>query len=451
MKGKFTAGCFPVSGFAFLLMVCILWPMTVLSQDKRNGIGTSAMTHSVDSRSIAPDAYEPDNTWQTSKVIMLNDQKPYTDFTFLYPIQDHNFHVAGDVDWVKFFILKDEIYKITVDSPGENCDVVITIYDTDGQTVIKEVDDTFAGEKEYAEWECEADGLYFASIRQYDPKLYGSGTNYRLSLTQPYMAFSGRIWGYVTPPMEANLSTGYSSGCSNAEGKYLIPHLAGNFTITAVAEGCSRCMTPVSVPEKDYVRADIDLSLSCEKQTGTVQGFLTPEDAVSAGAKWRVGWGDWQNSGAFVTDVTVGSHTVEFKELTGWTTPPNVPVNVVESQTISISGDYKEEDFCLEVDGARDISVSCVKYKGAKFAFTLNYYTKVEDPSEMYWKMNMPTLGSTGSNACVSIGDDLGMSIPCAEYNGTQYEFDLDYYNDPDDASGYRWKIDRSSLQVKQP
>ena len=107
--------------------------------------------------------------------------RPHPDVPAYKPIQDHNFHVAGDEDWVKFFILKDEIYKITVGSPGENCDVVITIYDTDGKKVIKEVDDTFSGEKEYAEWECKADGLYYARIRQYNPEIFGEGTDYRLT------------------------------------------------------------------------------------------------------------------------------------------------------------------------------------------------------------------------------------------------------------------------------
>ena len=42
------------------------------------------------------------------------------------------------------------------------------------------------------------------------------------------------------------------------------------------------------------------------------------------------------------------------------------------------------------------------------------------------------------------------MSVPCVAYNGVQYGFTLGFYNNPDDPSGYYWKMDKSTLEVKK-
>lgn len=433
--------------FAFLVWVSVSGQ--AFSEERVPPVSSQEAVHIEAADAVSPDEYEPDNTWETSSVIMLNDQMPYDDFSFLNPIQDHNFHAPGDVDWVNFFILKDEIYKITVDSAGENCDVVITIYDTDGKTVIKEVDDTFDGEKEYAEWECDADGVYYARIKQYDPTKFGAGTEYRLSLTQPYMVWSGRIYGYVIPPMSVNLRTSISSARSMENGLYVMPHLPGDYTITAIKEGCSRNTTAVTVPQKEYVR--IDINLECPVSQGfSLEVSITPKEAVIAGAKWRLDWRDWQESGSVLSDISLGAHTIEFWEITGWTTPASIPINVVGSEKFSLSGEYiPNPDFCLEVNGAKDIKVACVNYMGLKRAFTLNHYTKENTPQELYWEMDTKTFQSTGSFACIDVGPDLNLEIPCAEYNGIEYECVLKYYDDPDETDGIRWMMDRSTLRIK--
>ena len=52
-------------------------------------------------------------------------------------------------------------------------------------------------------------------------------------------------------------------------------------------------------------------------------------------------------------------------------------------------------------------------------------------------------------NDCISVGADLSMPIPCVEYNGAQYDFTLNLFNNPYDPSGLYWKMDKSTLVVK--
>lgn len=396
------------------------------------------------------DAFEPDNTWETAKVIALNDQMPHPDTPSYKPLQDHNFHFAGDEDWVKFFILKDEIYKITVDSAEENCDTVITLYDTDGQTVIKEVDDSFAGEKEYLEWECQADGVYFARIRQYDPKDCEEGTGYRLSLSQPYMAFNGFIYGSITPAIEADLTTGYHAVRSFPNGEFFMPHMAGDFTLEVIAPGCDPFQTPVTV--KFQEETHLDITLSCLLLAGGLQVDISPREVLDDGAKWRVDKGPWQDSGEVVSNLSAGEHFVDFSSLTGWDAPASQTVNVTAGQMTSVSVAYQwVGDFCLPADDARNIWVSCVLYNGTQYAFMLDYYTKAETDADMYWKLDSESLSGTVENNCLSLDGDLSLSLPCVNYMGYEYECYLLFYEDPDDPQGLHWRMDLDSLRAKAP
>ena len=74
--------------------------------------------------------------------------------------------------------------------------------------------------------------------------------------------------------------------------------------------------------------------------TGTVQVFITPPGAVSAGAVWRVDSNAWQASGLSATGLVVGTHAVSFTNLAGWTTPSNQTVAVNLNQTTVATGVY---------------------------------------------------------------------------------------------------------------
>ena len=76
------------------------------------------------------------------------------------------------------------------------------------------------------------------------------------------------------------------------------------------------------------------------QQYGFLQVLLSPAGVVSAGAQWQMDGGPRQPSGASLTNVTVGSHTVEFSAISGWTSPTNQTVAVASNQTARITGVY---------------------------------------------------------------------------------------------------------------
>ncbi len=156
---------------------------------------------------FAQDAYEDDDNWTRAAVIDIQQADSPAGMA---NVQQRDFHDRADQDWVFFRALKDVVYGIAVTDVGENCDPVIGIYDTDGETpLFDEIDSWMEGNDEYTEWTCQKDGTYFARVRQYDPDDYGEGCDYRLSFYSPYVPFAGWLVGTVTPSC---LETGFDRG-----------------------------------------------------------------------------------------------------------------------------------------------------------------------------------------------------------------------------------------------
>ncbi len=55
----------------------------------------------------------------------------------------------------------------------------------------------------------------------------------------------------------------------------------------------------------------------------------------------------------------------------------------------------------------------------------------------------------SGSNNCVTIGNDLGLGVSCATYNGNKYGFVLNNISSSTDPFGYYWKLDINTFTAK--
>ncbi|MGO9312470.1 MAG: protease pro-enzyme activation domain-containing protein, partial [Syntrophobacteraceae bacterium] len=84
-------------------------------------------------------------------------------------------------------------------------------------------------------------------------------------------------------------------------------------------------------------------SLTGTYQSGSLTVAISPAAAVSAGAKWNVDGGTtWYASGAIVPNLSVGSHTVAFNSITGWTTPSSQTATITNGATTSLTGTYTQ-------------------------------------------------------------------------------------------------------------
>jgi hypothetical protein len=79
------------------------------------------------------------------------------------------------------------------------------------------------------------------------------------------------------------------------------------------------------------------------QETGSLTVTLTPPDAVTAGAQWNVDGAAWQKSGATVSGLTVGRHTVNYRAVKGWNTPESVWKTITGKTTTAVTGTYVQE------------------------------------------------------------------------------------------------------------
>lgn len=73
---------------------------------------------------------------------------------------------------------------------------------------------------------------------------------------------------------------------------------------------------------------------------GGVQVVITPDQANVAGARWKLDGGAWTESGVTLTDVSAGSHSVQFLSVNGWTAPTSQTVSVARGVVSARTGDY---------------------------------------------------------------------------------------------------------------
>jgi len=181
----------------------------------------------------APDTYESDDAVSQSGIIVLGGLS-----------ESHNFHSVTDADWKRFYALSGQTYTVKVSYPGPDCDAVIQVYGTDGLTLLKTKDDALAGEGEFMDWLCPADGIYYVKIAPYPASSIGENTNYILNVFRPNSCMTGTYTGTVldalsgTPLGSAKLWTDEGdSSLSDANGNYRMTLCTTSETLNCAFEG----------------------------------------------------------------------------------------------------------------------------------------------------------------------------------------------------------------------
>lgn len=165
-----------------------------------------------------PDNYEDDDSSATAQVIVLDDTA-----------QAHTFHDQGDMDWVRFFALTGSDYEITAHNFGDQADVRLALYGTNGTTLLGASDQVVgvggSGDEKIV-WIAPADGIYFVQAVEVQNR-FGAGTNYDLeiSTTRPSPGGVGILQGVVR-------SDATSAGLAGAMLHTLLSGLADSTALT---------------------------------------------------------------------------------------------------------------------------------------------------------------------------------------------------------------------------
>ncbi len=113
-----------------------------------------------------PDAYEPDDVFGLAKDIPTTGEA-----------QDHNFHTATDVDWLRFEAFIGRQYRITLTRVGANSHPVADVVKSDGVTTLASGDTTLV----FVPLER---SVYYLRLRPQSAENTGFGSEYRVAVLE---------------------------------------------------------------------------------------------------------------------------------------------------------------------------------------------------------------------------------------------------------------------------
>lgn len=130
------------------------------------------------------DAYEPDDEWFESKLLVPNAEA-----------QRRTFHRPGDVDFAKVLMEVRKSYSLFTSELAQSVDTVLTLLDTDGTTVLDLNDDDPSNPPaSWLAWTASRTGSYFVRVKNLNPNVGGCGMTYSLSVATIVSEPSHRVW-----------------------------------------------------------------------------------------------------------------------------------------------------------------------------------------------------------------------------------------------------------------
>jgi hypothetical protein len=103
---------------------------------------------------------------------------------------------------------------------------------------------------------------------------------------------------------------------------------------------------PAAIPQPQQPSMQIQIQQNIpQPQTdaqlvGSVIVTIGPENVIGVGAMWRVDTGPWQRSGETVSNLSLGTHTIDYSQVTNWTKPESQQIIIEEGKTIMAIGIY---------------------------------------------------------------------------------------------------------------
>ena len=178
------------------------------------------------------------------------------------------------------------------------------------------------------------------------------GCTYNIDPTVEGEIISGRVTGLDGKPLAGipvNITgSTFLTTTTNSSGIFAFKGLVSNTTWTVEPQGGGYVFGPSlaviatgSSTDNSKVGDRIaDFQAGPASQTGNLQIYLTPRNAVTTGVQWQVDDGSWHDSGDIVSGLLSCNHTVAFKTVSGWITPNQESVAVNAGQTTTGLGRY---------------------------------------------------------------------------------------------------------------
>jgi hypothetical protein len=119
------------------------------------------------------DGYESDGAHSSATNLTLNSP------------QVHNLHQAEDQDWYVIQASEGEAYAIYTSELDSRSDTVLSLYGSDGATLLASNDDAGESLASRIDWVAPSAGTYYVQVRHWNPNAGGCGTRYTIAFAVP--------------------------------------------------------------------------------------------------------------------------------------------------------------------------------------------------------------------------------------------------------------------------
>jgi hypothetical protein len=140
--------------------------LTFFAEDREGNLSAPKQTTLL----YGMDAYEEDDTIEKAALLYVNQAAQY-----------HNFHDAGDADWVKFYLFAGRRYSLEANNLEERCDVTLNFRDGLGQ-LITQGKDWSGNVAEAIPVDATVTGAYYLEVIHADGQIFGASTGYEIEV-----------------------------------------------------------------------------------------------------------------------------------------------------------------------------------------------------------------------------------------------------------------------------
>jgi len=107
-------------------------------------------------------------------------------------------------------------------------------------------------------------------------------------------------------------------------------------------------------------------------------------------------------------------------------------------------------DSFANLDSALKMALPCIEVQGVCYNLSLDYYPNPSDTNNLYWKLDMSSVGTNQdcSSDCAAIDFDFQITVPNIKFAGNSYQIVLNKYANSMDFFDLYWVLDLASVKA---